>query len=455
LHNGDVPFGYRYTGPKTPPEKDPKNFAGLRLIGELQMQGLSAEQIADAVNEAGYRTGSKRFGDRLFTKDTIAAILRNDFYAAFAPGDERGTIRYREERYRGQHEAAFTVEEWEAIRSGSGMNLQAPHRAERAKRVYELAGFIADIHCGLPLRCGGSGDGRNLYYRDVAKLRQLPCPVEGSLLVRVDMARDQFGEFLQGMILPDHWQEEVHRRVVENLEKTSVFSEQLTRERERLKLKRSRILKQHRDGYISDKELQMEMAAVDLALMNVVIPEGEGLTLEDIIEAGKRLPGLAALWQVATPEERRDMVSMLIEPGGLYYDLELELIAAIKPRPAFLPIFRLVPGLDEFEEANRTLVTSVWRQRNRRACNPLSPASKLYSSTLITGGLEAHPAKPPRINPPIPLFKIPPAQWPSVLQRVAQGESLRQIARSYHTSYEAVRRVLNAARKELVAGEGE
>ncbi len=336
------------------------------------MQGLSAEQIADAVNEAGYRTGSKRFGDRLFTKDTIAAILRNDFYASFAPGDDRGIIRYREERYRGQHEAAFTVEEWEAIRSG--MNLQAPHRAERAKRVYELAGFIADIHCGLPLRCGGSADSRNLYYRDVAKLRQLPCPVGGSLLVRVDVARDQFGAFLQGMTLPDHWQEEVHRRVVENLEKTSVFSEQLTRERERLKLKRSRILKQHRDGYISDKELQMEMAAVDLALMNVVIPEGEGLTLEDIIEAGKRLPGLAALWQVATPEERRDMVSMLLEPGGLYYDLELELIAALKPRPVFLPIFRLIPGLEEIADARGTLVTAGWQERNRRDSNPRSPA---------------------------------------------------------------------------------
>ena len=58
------------------------------------------------------------------------------------------------------------------------------------------------------------------------------------------------------------------------------------------------------------------------------------------------------------------------------------------------------------------------------------------------------------MNPPIPLFKIPPAQWPIVLQRVAQGESLRQIARSYHTSYEAVRRVLSMARKELLAGEG-
>ncbi|HEU5198657.1 MAG TPA: hypothetical protein VFU32_03405 [Ktedonobacterales bacterium] len=61
--------------------------------------------------------------------------------------------------------------------------------------------------------------------------------------------------------------------------------------------------------------------------------------------------------------------------------------------------------------------------------------------------------KPAHRHPPIPLFKIPPAQWPIVLQRVAQGESLRQIARSYRTSHEAVRRVLNAARKELLVGE--
>jgi hypothetical protein len=94
------------------------------------------------------------------------------------------------------------------------------------------------------------------------------------------------------------------------------------------------------------------------------------------------------------------------------------------------------------------------QERNRRASNPLSPASKLHSSALITGGLEPSPAKPPHINPPIPLFKIPPAQWPIVLQRVAQGESLRQIARGYHTSYEAVRRVLSAARQGMLVDEG-
>ena len=101
---------------------------------------------------------------------------------------------------------------------------------------------------------------------------------------------------------------------------------------------------------------------------------------------------------------------------------------------------------------------AIWLQskrQNRRESNPLSPASKMHSSALVTGGLEPPLVKSPHRNPPMPLFKIPSAQWPTVSQRVAHGESLRQIARSYHTSYEAVRRVLLAARKELVGGDGE
>lgn len=124
---------------------------------------------------------------------------------------------------------------------------------------------------------------------------------------------------------------------------------------------------QHRDGYISDREMQREVAAVDLALSRSALPASEGVNLDAILEAGERLPGIAALWKVATPEERRELVALLCEPGGFNYDLELRLIAAIKPRPAFLPIFRLLPGLEEHEEASGTLVTSYWRQRNRRA----------------------------------------------------------------------------------------
>ena len=94
------------------------------------------------------------------------------------------------------------------------------------------------------------------------------------------------------------------------------------------------------------------------------------------------------------------------------------------------------------------------QRRSRRESGPRSPAKTLPSAALLPSGREPPPAKPAHRQPPVPLFKIPPAQWPVVLQRVAQGESLRQIARSYDTSYEAVRRVLNAARKELMASQG-
>jgi uncharacterized protein (DUF433 family) len=48
---------------------------------------------------------------------------------------------------------------------------------------------------------------------------------------------------------------------------------------------------------------------------------------------------------------------------------------------------------------------------------------------------------------PDPRWKIPPSAWATVLQRVEQGEPLRHIARDYSVSYEAVRRVLRAARR--------
>ena len=47
-----------------------------------------------------------------------------------------------------------------------------------------------------------------------------------------------------------------------------------------------------------------------------------------------------------------------------------------------------------------------------------------------------------------PHWKIPVAQWQTVLSRIEQGEPLRKIAGDYGVSYEAVRRVFRAARKQ-------
>lgn len=45
-------------------------------------------------------------------------------------------------------------------------------------------------------------------------------------------------------------------------------------------------------------------------------------------------------------------------------------------------------------------------------------------------------------------WKIPRSEWPVVLHRVGQGETYRQIASHYGVSYEAVRRVVRAARRK-------
>ncbi len=376
LYNGDIPFGFRSTGPKSAPEFDPDEYPGLRMLGELRMKGMGAEKIADKLNEAGYRTGSKRFGARLFTGDTVTAMLRNEFYAEYEPGCGYGTVKYKDQRFRGLHPAAFTYDEWQKIRAITKSMYRASTRTEQVKRVYEFAGYIACIHCGLPLRCetGNTPDNPRAYYRDAAKARRIPCPTGGNLMVRVDMVHAHFGELLKNLSLPDNWRDLIRRDMMAKAFANNITPETVEREKERLRLKKIRTLKQHREGYIEDEEFEGEMAAIALALKKLDIPEVDGVTYDEVIEAGEHLPGMAALWDVTTPEERHEMVTIILEPEGLYYDTELKMIAALKPRPAFLPILRMLKGAVEYKETSGLLVTVHWSERNRRDSNPRSSA---------------------------------------------------------------------------------
>ena len=52
-----------------------------------------------------------------------------------------------------------------------------------------------------------------------------------------------------------------------------------------------------------------------------------------------------------------------------------------------------------------------------------------------------------RPGPAKPRYTIPRSDWPNVVRRVEQGETLRQVASRYNTSYETVRRVIRASSK--------
>ena len=74
-----------------------------------------------------------------------------------------------------------------------------------------------------------------------------------------------------------------------------------------------------------------------------------------------------------------------------------------------------------------------------------SPQDDPFASTLDNPRLVSLPHH--SHAGPDPRWKIPPSEWATVLQRVEQGEPLRHIAYDYGVSYEAVRRVLCAARR--------
>jgi site-specific DNA recombinase len=125
------------------------------------------------------------------------------------------------------------------------------------------------------------------------------------------------------------------------------------------------------------------MAAAELALKQLDAPEVEGVTYGEVIEAGEHLPGMAALWDVATVEGRYEMVTIILEPGGLYYDLEQKVIAAINPRPAFLPVLRMLNG-----SWSLTRPGICWCERNRRhrpRSHQRSPSSWLHMASCISG----------------------------------------------------------------------
>jgi hypothetical protein len=54
-----------------------------------------------------------------------------------------------------------------------------------------------------------------------------------------------------------------------------------------------------------------------------------GVSLDDVIAAGERLPGMVVLWHVATVEERRKIVMLILEPGALHYGVEMRESATI------------------------------------------------------------------------------------------------------------------------------
>lgn len=385
-HNGDVMYGY--ARPQDPPKpadapynwKPPRqpllphaeHFTRLQQMGEWAAMGLSDQQIADAATARGWLTqtrkaiGTKRkftgydaegqptfthdiIGPRPFTKDTIRAILIRPFPREYAPGCGKGTIIAPDgTRVMGQHPAAWPWEMWHRMDEARGQR-RGSRGQERAERAWPFSGVIVCAACGNRLRAKHNARSHGYYADDAERVRKIaPCPNgSGKRAVRADMVDQQFADLLTHP-MPADWRKRIAALYAEQTSTTDWGSVEMRRRA--LEGEKERVKFQHQHGLIADSDLLRERDRIQQALDALPELGREAERTAVSLEAGETLAAIADYWHAATDDERVRMVRALLQPEGLRYDLARQAIAAIAPRPAFLPVLTLALPVDEWME---------------------------------------------------------------------------------------------------------
>jgi DNA invertase Pin-like site-specific DNA recombinase len=350
-HNGQVPFGYlppeypkapdgapsTWRPPRTPVRTDPANFPALVRIGELAAQGWLDSAIADEL--AGHTSSTPRFGERLLTKDTIAAIRRMWFPREFALGCGHGTVETPSgELIEGKHPAAWPYDLWQRMVEAKAGQYRRPRR-EAQRRAHEFSRIIVCASCRRALRADAYK--QHGYYRDTSLIRKLPCDAFGSLSVRETTVLQQFGQLLASVHLPVTWREAVAKRC----EETSYDSgtDRVQARRADLEAEQKRLVQAFAKGYLAERDLdaQIERLRIELQALPPPLIRSATECTEAALVAGATLADMAGYWDEALPEERRDIVWALLTLGGLIYDLERRAIVGLLPRSDMVHVLAL------------------------------------------------------------------------------------------------------------------
>lgn len=486
--NGKVSFGYlppdyqkapdgapsTWKPPRTPVRIDPVTFPSLVRIGELAAQGWVDDAIAHALGEVTIT--SPRFGQRLLTKDTIAAIRRSWFPREFAPGCGHGTIETPSgELAEGRHPAAWPYALWQRMLEVKATQYRRP-MVEWTRRAHEFSRIVVCAACRRPLRVT-TGQGMD-YYKDTSSARRLPCTAYGCLTVKSGVLLQQFGELLASITLPEAWREAIRH----GTQGTTLDREQARIEvrRRSLEAEQQRLVLAFTKGYLSEADLDAQIAPLRAELLTLPQPvtRDRAETTRAVIEAGEVLLDLAGYWGAALIEERRDIVGAMLCPEGLIYDLERQAIVGLVPRPDVAPVLAL--GLQTRWEAQadgrirlvpqylpppiiRTHPHQGYRQpkhlspeqeqavldRLRAGQRPRRVAKALGVSYWAIWRLMEREL-PPQVRPGQPRA-LTVEQAAEAQQLLAQGRSLREVARHFGVSHSAIWRL---AKQVKEGGEG-
>ena len=109
------------------------------------------------------------------------------------------------------------------------------------------------------------------------------------------------------------------------------------------------------------------------------------------------MEGVVAAWEIATKEERREMLQMMLD--AVYIDMTTKEVVGLKPKAAFLPLF----NLDE----------------------PVKAGEAVLATSLTAGALDSTSARDTRLLLPsgISVFGIEPWMRKLAVLSIVEGAS--------------------------------
>jgi len=134
---------------------------------------------------------------------------------------------------------------------------------------------------------------------------------------------------ISGLRLPESW-----REMVVDLLSSKDEALELQRERNRLEEKLRRLKRLYREVEIEEADYRQEVALTQAKLSGMVNPEHA-----QVVTLGDNVEGVVAAWEIATKEERREMLQMMLD--AVYIDMTTKEVVGLKPKAAFLPLFNL------------------------------------------------------------------------------------------------------------------
>jgi len=334
LYNASIsPLGYDHADDaKKPATINEEEAAIIRFIFESYASGRYSDQdMADLLNQKGYHTRS----GRRFPKDGISEILTNVYYV--------GKVSYtaaksNPEIYDGQHQAIISDDLWEKCQNVRSSRRHLSRAVQKNYRNYLLSMLAVCDVCGRTLRAQGAKAGS--YYREMSYERgYIDCPHQKTG-VRAELLEQQVHELIKYIQLPEDWVQEVADQAGDEDEMIH-----LQHQRDRIESERRRLQQMRIEGDFDDNMENYKEEIDRIRRESAALPTYD--QIESLKVTAKTIGDLYQIWEHAEPGDQRDLLRLMLREVRV--DVPNGRITSIAPLAVFVPIFRKLPTLFEYD----------------------------------------------------------------------------------------------------------